>query len=116
MPLQKLYGMHYEERKTENTGEKMRDLDNAMRKSNRHFIRVSGGQQGEKWPGATSEEVTAMNLQELMKDSKPQTQEEYRSQTKELKTNLWPRHILMKTITHEKDFRKRMCKIPGEQL
>lgn len=85
MPLQKLYGMHYEERKTENTVEKMRDLDNTRRKSNRHFIRVSGGQQGEKWPRATSEEVPPMNLQELMKDSKPQTQEEYRSQTKRTK-------------------------------
>lgn len=68
---------------------KIRDLDNTMRKSNRHLIRVSGGQEGKKWAEVTTEKVIAMNLRQLMKDNKPQTEEEWGSQTKELTTNLY---------------------------
>lgn len=53
------------------------------------MISVPGQQEEKKWAEATTEEVIAMNLQEPIKDNKPQTQEEYRSQTKELKTNLY---------------------------
>lgn len=48
------------------------DLDNEMRTSNMHLIRVSGGNEREKRAEARTEEITAIQ----MKDNKPQIQKE----------------------------------------
>lgn len=50
----------------------IRDLDNEMRTSNMHLIRVSGGNEREKRAEARTEEITAIQ----MKDNKPQIQKE----------------------------------------